>query len=270
MSSHFMKTNRYSQIIEKIFFTHHQRGARTLSFAREEIVQVAADLDIKLPKNVGDVIYSFRFREELPESIRTTAPEGLAWVIKLAGKAQYKFVAEPPWIIQPNPGLIRVRIPDSTPGIISKYALNDEQALLALVRYNRLIDIFAGVASYSLQNHLRTTVEGIGQVEVDELYVGLDRRGAHYVFPIQAKGGRDRMNLVQIEQDMALCAEKFPRLICRPIGAQFLPDGGIAILEFAKTEDGIRLASERHYHLVPKDLLTEQDIELYRSMKEGD
>ena len=78
------------------------------------------------------------------------------------------------------------------------------------------------------------------------------------------------MNLVQIEQDMALCAEKFPRLICRPIGAQFLPDGGIAILEFAKTEDGIRLASERHYHLVPKDLLTEQDIELYRSMKEGD
>jgi len=265
-----MKKNRYSRIIEKIFFAHHLKGECTLAFAREEIETVAKELEIPLPKNVGDVIYSFRFREELPESIRATAPEGLAWVIKLAGKAQYKFVAEPPWIIAPNAGLVRVKIPDSTPGIISRYALNDEQALLALVRYNRLIDIFAGVACYSLQNHLRTTVKGIGQVEVDELYVGLDRRGAHYVFPIQAKGGRDRMNIVQIEQDMMLCAAKFPQLICRPIGAQFLPDGGIAILEFAQTEEGIRLAGERHYHLVPKEILTEKDIALYRSMKEGE
>ncbi len=41
------------------------------------------------------------------------------------------------------------------------------------------------------------------------------------MFPVQAKGGRDRMSTVQIEQDIALCAEKFPRLVCRPLGAQF-------------------------------------------------
>ena len=90
------------------------------------------------------------------------------------------------------------------------YALNDEQALLAKLRYNRLIDIFTGVACYSLQSHLRTFVEEVGQTETDEIYVGVDKRGAQFVFPVQAKGARDRINVVQIEQDIAMCAEKFP------------------------------------------------------------
>jgi hypothetical protein len=45
------------------------------------------------------------------------------------------------------------------------------------MRYNRLLDIFTGVACYSLQNHLRTTVPDVGQVETDELYVGVDKNG---------------------------------------------------------------------------------------------
>jgi len=261
-------TNRYVAILEKIFFAHYKPGAEEVVFEREEIEHAAAGLGIKLPKNLGDLIYTFRFRSEMPAAIRKTAPNGLSWVIKLAGKARYRFVAEKEWVIQANSCLIRIKIPDSTPGVISRYALDDEQALLALVRYNRLVDVFSGVASYSLQNHLRTTVTGVGQVEVDELYVGLDRRGAHFVFPIQAKGGKDRMNLVQIEQDIALCAEKFPLLICRPIGAQFLTDGGIALMEFGDTEDGIRLIREAHYQLVPKDGLSDKDIETYRTLRD--
>lgn len=263
-----MSANRYTQILERIFFAHFRAGDTSVSFMREEIEIAASDLEIKLPKNLGDLIYSFRFRSELPKNIQQTAPEGKAWVIKLAGKSAYKFALERQWVIEPNPGLILTKIPDSTPGIITRYALDDEQALLARVRYNRLIDIFTGVASYSLQNHLRTTVKSLGQVEVDELYVGLDRRGAHYVFPLQAKGGRDRMSTVQIEQDIDLCAEKFPKLICRPLGAQFLTNGGIALMEFARTDDGLRLTTERHYQLVPKDLLTDADLDLYRSVND--
>ena len=71
---------------------------------------------------------------------------------------------------------MEIKIPDSTPGVIAKYVLSDEQALLARVRYNRLVDIFTGITCYSLQNHLRTTVRSIGQVEIDEIYVGIDKR----------------------------------------------------------------------------------------------
>ena len=102
------------------------------------------------------------------------------------------------------------KIPDSTPGVIIKYALDDEQSLLAKIRYNRLIDIFTGVTCYSLQNHLRTTAPGIGQVETDEIYIGIDKRGVHYVFPVQAKSGSGKIGTVQIRQDYAVCAAKLP------------------------------------------------------------
>lgn len=164
--------------------------------------------------------------------------------------------------------LVATKILDATPGVVDRYAFDDEQALLAKLRYNRLIDIFTGVVCYSLQNHLRTTVKGIGQVETDELYVGVDKRGAHYVFPVQAKGGKDEIGVVQIEQDMALGLEKYPDLICRPIAAQFMADDVIALFEFTIDEtedgDGVRKVDERHYRLVRPDDLSREEIERYR------
>ena len=46
------------------------------------------------------------------------------------------------------------------------------------------------------------------------------------------------MSAVQIEQDIALCAEKFPALICRPLAAQFMAGEVIALFEFEDTEEG--------------------------------
>jgi hypothetical protein len=137
--------------------------------------------------------------------------------------------------------------------------------LLARLRYNRLIDIFLGIACYSLQNHLRTTAPNIGQVETDELYIGVDRRGSHYVVPIQAKGGSDRLSVIQIEQDLAVCASKFPALICRPIAAQFMKEDVIALFEFEQSEDGLGVSMEKHYKLVPPEEITEIDLDLYRN-----
>jgi hypothetical protein len=160
------------------------------------------------------------------------------------------------------------KIPDATPGVITKYALDDEQSLLATIRYNRLIDIFTGVTCYSLQNHLRTTAPGIGQVETDEVYIGIDKRGVHYVFPIQAKSGSGKIGIIQVKQDLAVCAAKLPNLICRPIAAQFARRDVIALLEFEQTEEGVQLSSEKHYQLVRPEDLTPDELQLYQHRSE--
>jgi hypothetical protein len=255
--------NRYSQIIERIFFEKHKEGITELSFSREDIVRIAKKIGVKLPKNLGDVIYSFRYRAQLPESVRAKAPEGCEWIIRPAGRSKYAFVATSAATIQPTLSLVETKIPDATPGIIAMYALNDEQALLAKLRYNRLIDIFTGVTCYSLQNHLRTFVDNIGQIETDEIYVGVDKRGAHYVFPVQAKGAKDRVSVVQIEQDIAMCASKFPNLICRPIAAQLMKEDLIALFELEETESGIGISSEKHYLLVEPDNLSSEELAKY-------
>lgn len=256
--------NRYSQIIEKIFLAHYKQGQREVEFERDEIVQAAEELDIKLPKNIGDLVYSFRYRADLPESIKACAPDGEQWIIMPAGRARYRFAATKLAIIRPSGQYAQTKIPDATPGIIAMYALNDEQALLAKLRYNRLVDVFTSVTCYSLQSHLRTAVEELGQVETDEVYIGIDRRGAQYVFPVQAKGGKDTLNVVQIVQDFAMCAAKFPNLICRPIGAQFMGDNLIALFEFEEGDQGIVISSEKHYRLVAPSDLSEDELRSYR------
>lgn len=257
--------NRYTQLIEKIFERHFDKKIKEVVFEREELVRTAEELGILLPKNLGDVLYTFRYRANLPESISKLAPEGHDWVIRPAGKSRYRFSLTTMPRITPNHLLAETKIPDATPGIIMMYALSDEQALLAKVRYNRLIDIFTGVTCYSLQSHLRTTVAGMGQLETDELYIGIDRRGAQYVFPVQAKGGKDQLGIVQIEQDFAMCAAKFPKLICRPIAAQFMEDDLIALFAFEEGKKGICISLEKHYRLVSVEEMTAEDLDNYRN-----
>lgn len=259
-----MAKNRYSQLIEKIFFDKYKKGDIKVEFLRTDIENAAKTLKIDLPKNLGDVIYSFRFRTKLPSRIVNLAGKDEEWLIKLAGRSTYCFSLEPRLEIIPNRNLVHSKILDSTPGVINKYSLTDEQALLAILRYNRLIDIFLGITCYSLQNHLRTTVPDLGQVETDEIYIGIDKRGSHYAIPVQAKGGSDKQGKVQIEQDIELCKSKFPNLICIPVAAQFMQDGKIALFSFEQDKDSIKIISERHYELVNSKELTDQELESYK------
>ena len=161
--------------------------------------------------------------------------------------------------------LVETKIPDATPGVIVRYSMNDEQALLAKLRYNRLIDIFTGLTCYSLQNHLRTTLRDGSQVETDEIYIGLDKRGVHYILPVQGKGGKDKIGIVQIEQDFDMCSAKFPNLIWRSIAAQFIAGELIALFEFERTSGGIKVAAEKHYRLVKSEDLSKEEVESYQN-----
>ena len=258
--------NVYQAVIAAIFAEKYQAGVREVEFDREEISQKAEALGLARPKNLGDLIYSFRYRATLPSTIQDTAGKGETWIIRPVGRGKYQFCLVQHVDISPNAALAKTKVPESTPGLVTMYAFNDEQALLAKVRYNRLVDLFSCVTCYSLQNHLRTTVEGMGQVETDEIYVGVDKRGAHFVFPVQAKGGTDRLGIVQIEQDFAVCEQRFPRLICRPLAAQFMSDGTIAMFEFSETEEGVRILSEKHYQLVPPSQIQDEDLRAYREI----
>lgn len=258
------RQNRYRAIIEHIFFSKYEEGATEVEFERDEIVAAAKKLKIDLPKNLGDVVYSLRYRTPFPDTLKEKAPEGLEWIIEGTGRSKYRFKATVLAQIEPTPTLAETKIPDSTPGLIDMYALSDEQALLAKLRYNRLIDVFLGVACYSLQNHLRTTVPDLGQIETDEVYIGIDKRGAHYVIPVQAKGGSDKSSTVQIAQDFRLCEHKFPDLICLPVAAQFMEADVIALFSFENQGGHPAILSERHYRLVWADDLADEEIAAYR------
>jgi hypothetical protein len=265
MSSEDRQLNRYQAIIADVFKRHYKGGKSSVEFSRDEFVSIAKSLKIILPKNIGDVIYSFRYRNELPQRIRDTAKAGFEWIISGKGRGLYEFKQVKIVRIVPRDELLTIKIPNATPEIITSYAQGDEQAVLAKVRYNRLVDIFLGITAYSLQNHLRTTVQNVGQIEIDEVYVGVDKHGRQFVVPVQAKGGNDRLSVVQTQQDIACCIEKFPNLLCRPISTQFMANDRIAMFELLSIEDEIKIVDEKHYQLVPTDNINPEDLKSYAS-----
>jgi hypothetical protein len=258
------RPNRYKILIDRVFFSHWTEGIAEFEFARDELETTAVEMEMKLPKNLGDILYALRFRIGYPDSIVATQPDGQEWIIEGAGRARYRFRLVKAIRILPNENLTRTPIPDATPELIRAYALDDEQALLAIVRYNRLIDTFLGITTYSLQNHLRTTVKGIGQIEIDELYVGLDKYGCHYIIPVQAKGGKDQIGVVQTTQDIRFVEEKFPGMRCRAVSAQFMDDSVVALFELTLQDNEVRVVDERHYKLVSAADLDPIAIRAYR------
>ena len=255
----------YDKIIKHLFADKYQEGAQSVAFHRDEIKAAAETLGVQVPDNVGDVPYAYRFRRELPKQIRDHLQDGEEWVIRITDQSQYAFERAPLTNIKPQENLYRIKIPDATPEIVNQWTLSDEQALLAKVRYNRLIDLFTGLTTYSLQNHLRTKVDR-KQIEIDELYVGVHSTGAQFAVPVQAKRGKDKIGRVQVEQDVEYCKRKMGMLGCRPIAVQFMADAGIAMFELMIDGAHIRIANERHYELVPASDIRNEDLVAMRQL----
>jgi hypothetical protein len=269
----------YAKIICRVFASNFQPNLNRFGFSRAELRKAAEELGFDLEgdekavaKNLGDIVYSFRFRRDFPEEIKRTAPSNKMWIITGKGDAQYEFRLITTPVLAPDPNWFMTKLHDATPEIVRRFELSDEQAVLARIRYNRLVDVFCRCVAHSLQNHLRTKVEGIGQIEIDELYVGANRQGEHFIIPVQAKAERDRLGVSQLLQDLEYCRRCHPEMEPRLLGAQMMKHresnnvfDKIVMFEFECRDELddviIRKIAERHFLLLPYGEITSADFD---------
>jgi hypothetical protein len=177
-------------------------------------------------------------------------------VIEGRGRGRYAFrqLARSPYIQVPT-DLQIIGVLDATPDIILKYGGSDEQGLLTRVRYNRLIDIFLGITAYHLQGHVRAYIKDSGQVEIDDLYLGVDTDGNQYVIPIEAKTAKEPLGVIQVASLNAFGQRKFPGLILRSVAVKSWDDDSIFFIEFNNSldSDEIEVVEYRRYRLVRED-----------------
>lgn len=244
------------EVIEAVFRKNYRRGTPEVPFTIDDIRQAIAQVSKKRPgykeDNVPEVRYQYTSgRSPLPQAIDKLGP----WMIVGRGKSKYAFVklAESP-IVKIQTDLYTISLPDATPEIVLEYAGSDEQGILAKLRYNRMLDIFLGITCYHLQNHLRTSIKDKGQVEIDDLYVGLNSGGKQYVVPIEAKSAKDHLSKTQIQQAIDFALERYAKLILRPVGIQEMEDESLVLVEFTSKgshPDQIKIVEMRRYKLVP-------------------
>jgi hypothetical protein len=214
------KQTLYDKIFEQVFLAKYRQNpaSKAIEFNKDDIRRVADELGITI-KNIPDIIYTYRARRELPESVLATGN----WIVKPSGKGRYMFIQinRSPFVTLQE-GLAAIEVLNATPEIVEKYGTKDEQGLLSVIRYNRLVDIFTEITCFHLQSHIRTTIQHEGQIEVDDVYVGIDQEGREYILPLEAKGsnGRDKFGWVQISNMVRYATQYFPQLLCPPLATK--------------------------------------------------
>jgi hypothetical protein len=151
------------------------------------------------------------------------------------------------------PAVLKIRaIPYTVPEIVAANISNDAQGLLAIVRYNRLLEVFCGIPCFHLKSHVRRHASGHGQMELDDVYVGVDENARQYVIPVAAKdegeilSTRDAVALLQLAQT------EYPGLICRPIAVVRESENVISCVEFENKSESseVTVIGMRKYQLV--------------------
>jgi hypothetical protein len=248
-SSDSQRLKAYDRVVVRLFekLRADSPDSARVPFAKSDLVAAVEDLGLaRSILNIPDVVYTYRVgRSPLPDAVLKHG----SWTITGIGKSRYVFarLTRAPYIDIPA-DLEVIPILDATPGIVLRYQKTDEQAVLARVRHNRLVDTFTGLTTYHLQGHFRTTVRSVGQVEIDDLYIGLNSDGESFILPVEGKAGspRERIGVVQITQMVKFARQNFRGLPIRPIGIKVMPDDTLVFLEFNDENDSNRVATKRY------------------------
>ena len=241
LQSHGRNSVVYVPVILKLFQDRWRPGAATVVFslddvrtAVEAVRAVSATPDRISSRNPADVVYRMRSRTRLPQEI---LDKGFH-VLRAVGRGRYQFE-------KASSGIIEVPVNQLTPAIDQtpmpvrrllpeSIAEMDEQALLSVVGYCMLLDHFTGMKIYWLRSHVRKSVPGIGQAELDAIDVGIASSDddVPVMFPIEAKAVSDELNRVQIYNMIGYAAHYFPGLKVRPLAIKVDYQSAVDIMEF--------------------------------------
>lgn len=266
LQAHGLNSKVYGPILLHIFNSRWRKGAPTVIFTLDDVRNAADALELEV-RNPADLIYRMRSRTVLPKEIL----EKGFYILRATGRGQYQFEKGSSTLFQPLDNVPTEAL-DITPLPVrrllpEKLAEMDEQAILTLASYCRLLDHFSGLTIYRLRNHVRKSVPGVGQAELDAIDVGVALRDDEMpvVFPIEAKAAPDALNRVQIHNMIRFAAHYFPGHEIRPLAIKADYDSVLHLMEFNTSIKAADLKITRSASYVLS--LSEQQLNAIRSTK---
>ncbi|NSY17910.1 hypothetical protein [Neorhizobium sp. AL 9.2.2] len=241
LQSHGKNSKVYVPVILKLFQDRWRPGASTVVFSLDDVRTtveavraVSANPDSISSRNPADVIYRMRSRTKLPDEILAKGFH----VLRAVGRGRYQFEKASSGIMEVPVCDLTAAI-DQTPMPVRRLlpetmAEMDEQALLSVVGYCQLLDHFTGMKVYRLRSHVRKSVPGVGQAELDAIDVGIASGDddVPVIFPIEAKAVSDELNRVQIFNMIQYASHYFPGLKVRPLALKVDFQSAVHLMEF--------------------------------------
>lgn len=265
--AHGLHSKVYGPILLQIFKARWRQGASTVVFTLDDIRNAAETLGLEA-RNPADLIYRMRSRTVLPKEIL----DKNFFILRAIGRGKYQFEKGSSTIFVPPPSTPTEAL-DLTPLPVRRLlpetlAAMDEQAILTIASYCKLFDHFTGLQVHRLRSHVRKSVPGIGQAELDAIDVGVALRDDEIpvIFPIEAKALADALNRVQIFNMIQYCEHYFPGLEVRPFAIKVDEASVLHVMEFnvAPKAADLRIVKSASYKLK----LSERQLDFIRSTKD--
>jgi hypothetical protein len=265
--SHGLYSKVYGPILRNVFNARWRQGASAVVFSLDDIRNAAETLGLEA-RNPADLIYRMRSRTVLPKEI---LDKGF-FILRAIGRGKYQFEKGSSTIFIPLTSVPTEAL-DLTPLPVRRLlpehlAEMDEQALLTVASYCKLFDHFTGLQVFRLRSHVRKSVPGVGQAELDAIDVGVALRDDDLplVFPIEAKAVADALNRVQIFNMIQYCHHYFSGLEVRPLALKVDEESVLHVMEFnvASKASDLRILRSASYLIK----LSERQLEFVRSTKD--
>jgi hypothetical protein len=244
LQSHGQRSKVYTPILLAVFRRNYVEGATAVEFTLEELRAELAQAGLQA-RNLADLVYRMKSRTVLPEEITS---KGFR-ILEIRGRGRYALtVGESTLIAYPDRTEI-VDVHDRTPYAVRRlladdFGNTDEQGLLSVLRYNDVFSHFLRVQVSHLKGHVRKSVPGQGQVEVDDVHValsgGLD--DPLILIPVEAKAKDEPVNRVLIAMQVKYAHYAFPGLVVRPLTVKLFADGVVLLMEFNPSTEPAELA----------------------------
>jgi len=230
------------RIMVQLFIDKYNLGSDEMSFTLDDVRAVASEKSISL-RNPADFIYQYRARRALPEQILKLGN----WILTGVGKGKYllKKIDYSPHFEYEIPDDIVV-IKNTTPERVKPFLRNDEMSSLTKLRYCETISHFTSLTCSEIQTHYRSFVKGVGQVEIDEFYVGESEKG-RWLIPLEAKSNvdTDRLGRVQISQMVSAMKQDFPNEKRRILALKDIGNDEYLIFELTNSTDPSQIEIEK-------------------------
>jgi hypothetical protein len=234
LQSHGNRSKIYVPVLLHIFRKYYTPGMTRIEFTINDISEACKALNVDAA-NPADLIYRMKSRTIIPAEIQDLGFRVLRPISRgryLLEQAESTLIAFPECETE--------LLTDVTPSVVRKmlganFGSIDEQGLLAVVRYNDLVSKFLNARAFHLKGHVRKSVKGVGQAEVDDVYVAipLDSDLPVTIVPIEAKAKDEPINRAQIIMQILYARSTFPGSPVRPLTIKLFPDGEVLFIEFA-------------------------------------
>jgi hypothetical protein len=247
LQSHGKRSKVYVPVLREIFRLKYNPGDLFVEFTIADINEACATLGVHAA-NQPDLVYRMKSRTVLPEEIQALGFR----VLRPVGRGTYRLEMAESTLIEFPEGEAEL-IVDRTPSVVRRmlgedFGAIDEQGLLTVVRYNDLVSRFLGARAFHLKGHVRKSVEGVGQAEVDDVHIAipLDTDRPITIVPIEAKAKDEPVNRAQIAMQIRYARGTFPGHPVRPLTIKLFPDGELLFMEFEDETDAASLKCIRH------------------------